>query len=144
MANTEFTETICGFGHPNVQATHHSTLEFTRDKELSLNGDCILVISADKGLKDFCADFKATLKKPSSRLTVIIEVDGIIDVIHAKGSTKLSLTDPTEMVLRKSDFSSKRTLGICADKAARDLSRVLVEKLKNSKQKARITLTVQV
>jgi len=48
------------------------------------------------------------------------------------------------MVLRKSDFPSDRTLGIHADKAAKDLSRDLVEKLKNPKQQAEITLIVQV
>jgi hypothetical protein len=48
------------------------------------------------------------------------------------------------MVIRKSDYASNRTLGIHADKAAKDLSRELAEKLMNPKQQAKITLTVQV
>jgi hypothetical protein len=48
------------------------------------------------------------------------------------------------MVLRKGDFPSDRTLGLHSDKAAKDLSRELVEKLKNPAEQAKITLTVQV
>jgi hypothetical protein len=46
------------------------------------------------------------------------------------------------MVVRKSDYTSSRTLAVHADKAAKDISRELVEKLKNPAQKAKITLTV--
>jgi hypothetical protein len=45
-------------------------------------------------------------------------------------------------VIRKSDYISNRTLAIRSDKAAQDLSRDLVQKLKNPKQKAKITLVV--
>ena len=46
------------------------------------------------------------------------------------------------MVIRKSDYVCERTLAVGADKAANDLSRALVEKLKNPKQEVRISLTV--
>jgi uncharacterized protein len=139
-----FTEVIFGFGHENVQATHHATLEFTKDAHLSRNGDCILVVAADKGLSNLSSEFKAALKHPHAQLTVKIEAGGISEEIHAYGSHQLSLNHPQEMVIRKSEYPSDRTLGICADKAAKDLSRELVEKLKNPKQQAKITLTVQV
>jgi hypothetical protein len=138
------TEVIFGFGHENVQATHHSTVEFTKDTHLSRNGDCILVVSADKGLADLSAEFKAVLKTPHAELTIKIEAGNISDEMHALGSSQLTLTHPQEMVIRKSDYASNRTLGIHADKAAKDLSRELAEKLKNPKQQAKITLTVQV
>jgi hypothetical protein len=136
-------ELIFGYGHENIQASHHSTVEFTKDKHLSKNGDCILVVAVDKGLSDLSCEFKEALRKPNAKLTVKIEADNVSDEVHAKGSHQLTLTNPLEMVLRKSDFASDRTLGIHADKAAKDLSRELVEKLKNSNQQARITLTVQ-
>jgi len=44
--------------------------------------------------------------------------------------------------LRKSSYIDSRTLGIQADKAARDLPRTLTEKLKNPEQKVIVTLTV--
>lgn len=101
-------------------------------------------MAADKGLRDLSADFKDALRKPRAKLTVLVEVGKIAEEIHAEGSPHLTLTHSTEMVLRKSDFSSDRTLGIYADKAAKNLSRDLVEKLKNREQCAKITLIVQV
>jgi len=138
----EVTDVIEGFGHENVQANHPSTLEFTKDKQLSKKGDCILIVSADKGLADLNPKLKEALRKPHAALIVKIEVGSLTEEIHAKGSLHLALNHPQEIVVRKSDYVSDRTLGIHADKAAKDLSRELVGKLKNPKQKARITLTV--
>jgi uncharacterized protein len=138
------TEIIFGFGHENVQATHHATVEFTKDVHLSMNGDCILVVGTDKGLADLSQEFKAALKQTHAQLTIRVEAGGVSEEIHAHGSQQLALTHPQEMVIRKSDYPSDRTLGIHADKAAKDLSRELVGKLKNPQQKAKITLTVRV
>jgi hypothetical protein len=144
LPTAELKEIIHGFGHKNVQSTHHTTLEFTKETNLSRNGDCVLVVSVDKGLIDLSAQFKTALKKVHAELMVKIEADGISEEIHAQGSPNLDLSHPSEMVLRKSEFVSNRTLGIKADKAAGDLSRELVEILKNPKQQAKITLTVHV
>ncbi len=110
---------------------------------MSKNGDCILVVSTDKSLDDLNGKFKEALQKPHARLTVKIEVDGLVEEIHAQGSPHLTLTDPREIVLRKSDYASSRTLGVHADKAAKDLGRELAERLKNPRQKVTITLSVQ-
>lgn len=142
MQETEVSEVIFGFGHANIRATHHATLEFTKDSHVSKNGDCILVVSADKGLPDLGSDFKEKLRKPNAKLTIKIEAEKVADQVQAKGSPQLTLTHPNEMVIRKSDFASDRTLAVHADKAAKDLSRMLVEKLKNPRQKVKITLTV--
>ena len=134
---------IEGFGHENIQATHPSTVEFTKDTHLSKNGDCILVVSANKGLADFQSKFKETLRKSNAQLTIRIEVGSIVEEIHAKGSPHLDLCHEKEMVVRKSEYVSERTLGVLADKASKELSRELVEALKNPKQRATITLTVE-
>jgi hypothetical protein len=144
MHGIKVKEVIQGFGHENVQATHHATIEFTKDNDLTLNGDCILVVCLDRSLADLSEEFKSALKRPKSKLTILIEADDVSDEIHALGSPLLIFTHHMEMVIRKSDFVSDRTLGIHADKAAKDLSRELVEKLKNPRQKAKITLTVKV
>ena len=144
MPAAQVTEVIFGFGHENVQASHHATVEFTKDVNLSMNGDCILVVGTDKGLADLSPEFKAALQEPHAQLIIIVEAGGVSEEIHAHGSHQLTLAHPQEMVIRKSDYPSDRTLGIHADKAAKDLSRELVEKLKNPKQKAKITLTVRV
>jgi hypothetical protein len=127
-----------------MQATHKTTLEFTKDGHLSKKGDCIVAVAADKALADLTAEFKENLRKPNAKLTITIEADGITGQVNAEGSPHLILTHPTDIVVRKSDYVSSRTLAVHADKAACDLSRDLVEKLKNPKQKVKITLAVRV
>jgi hypothetical protein len=139
----ETREHIVAFGHLNVQAVHPSTLMITKESDLSKQGDCIVAVAADKAVADLSVEFKESLRKQNAKLTILIEVDGLTEQITAYGSPKLILTNPTEMVIRKSDFISDRTLAIRADKAASDLSKELIEKMKNPKQKANITLIVQ-
>jgi hypothetical protein len=121
-------------------ATHKTTLEFTKDKHLSKKGDCIVAVAADKALADLNAEFKENLRKPHAKLTILIEAGGIIEQVNAYGSPRLILTHPTDIVIRKSDYVCNRTLAVHADKAAQDLSKALVEKLKNPQQKVKITL----
>ena len=99
-------------------------------------------MAADKAAADLNQTFKDTLRKPNAKLTIIINADGLTEQINASGSPKLILTHPTDIVIRKSDYISDRTLAINADKSANDLSRELVEKLKNPKQKIKISLII--
>jgi len=144
VRSSEKREAIVGYGHKNIQATHKTTLEFTKDMHLSKKGDCIVAVAADKALTDLSAEFKENLRKPHAKLTILIEADGIIDQVNAHGSPRLILSHPTDMVIRKSDYVCNRTLAVHADKAAQDLSKALVEKLKNPEQKVKITLIVRV
>jgi hypothetical protein len=136
-------EIIRAFGHENIQAIHPSTLMFTKDKHLSKNGDCIVAVAADKALADLSAEFKDKLRQPNAKLTILIEAGGLKQQITASGSPKLILTHPTDVVVRKSDYISDRTLAIHADKAANDLPRKFIEKLKDPKQQVKITLSVE-
>jgi len=77
-------------------------------------------------------------------MTMLIEAGGIVEAVNAFGSPRLILKHPTDIVVRKSSYVCNRTLAIKADKAACDLSRKLVERLKDPKQKVKITLTVEV
>ncbi|MEM3840784.1 MAG: DUF371 domain-containing protein [Candidatus Bathyarchaeia archaeon] len=140
----QITEYITAFGHRNIRATHRTTLEFTREKELSVRGDCIVAVSADKGFSDLKPEFREFLRKENARLTILIEADGAVDVVKARGSPKLILSHPTDMVVRKSGYICGRTLAINADKAACDLSRALVKRLQIPGQMVRVTLTVEV
>ena len=142
MPEANVSEFISGFGHENVRATHKTTLEITAEKNLSREGDCIITVGADRTFAGLSNEFKEKLRKPNARLTVLIEADGISDQVTAYGSPRLILSHPTDMVVRKSEFISDRTLAVRADKAANDLSRELVDKLKNPKQKVKITLIV--
>jgi hypothetical protein len=137
-------ETILAYGHKNIQATHKTTLEITKETELSKRGDCIIAVSADKAINDLSSEFKENLRTENAKITMLIEAGDIVEMVNAFGSVRLILTHPTDIVVRKSNYICSRTLAVQADKAACDLSRKLVKKLKNPKQKVKITLTVKV
>lgn len=138
------TETIFAYGHENIQATHRSTFEITKDVRLSNKGDCVVAVSADKSMADLSPEFKKNLRKENARVIILIETKEETEVVNAFGSQRLILTHPTDIVVRKSSYICSRTLVIQADKAACDLSRKLVKKLRNPKQRVKITLTVEV
>jgi hypothetical protein len=140
----EVTEIILGYGHENIQATHKTTFEITKEAQLSRRGDCIIAVSANKTMTDFSSEFKENLHKEKAKIMILIEAGDAAEVVNAFGSPRLILTHRTDMVVRKSNYICNRTLAIQADKAACDLSRKLAEKLRNPKQKVKITLTVRV
>ena len=144
MPNEEIEETIFARGHENVQATHATTFEITKEPRMSKKGDCIIAVLADKGIPDLSSEFKKTLRRNGAKLTITIETGDETETINALGDSELILNHPTDMVVRKSDYMCSRTLAIRADKAACDFSRRLVEKLKNPHQKVKISLTATV
>ena len=70
------------FGHENIQAIHPTTLMFTKEKHLSKTGDCIVAIAADKALSDLTQTFKDNLRKPNTKLSIIIKVGGLTEQIN--------------------------------------------------------------
>jgi len=135
-------ETIFARGHENVTSRNKTTLEITKENHLTKRGDCIVAIGANKGAIDLSPGFKKLAQKEKAKIVITIEAEGQVEVVTAYGSPQLSLTHPTDLVVRKSDYTCNRTLAVRADKAAKDLSRRLVEKLQNPRQKVKVTLTV--
>lgn len=138
----KITEIINAFGHENILSTHKTTFEITKETHLSKRGNCIIAVKATKAAVDLPREFKEAARKENAKITIMIEVDKMKEVIKAQGSPRLLFTHPTDLVIRKSDYVCGRTLAVKADKAACDLSRELVEELKNSSQRIRITLSV--
>ncbi len=136
-------EVIYARGHANVQATHKTTLQITKEPFLSQRGDCVIAVAATKSAPDLSPEFKETARREKARITTIVEADNLKEVVTAQGSPKLTFTHPNDLVVRKSRYVCGRTLAISANKTAHDLSRKLVEKLKNPVQKIRVTLTVE-
>ena len=143
MPSVQLKEIIHAKGHGNILAVHPTTLEFTKAESLSRRGDCIIAVSADKAMPDLSAGFKERLCRETSALTILIAAGGKADTVNASGSPHLILAHPDEIVIRKSSYICSRTLAVKADKAAADLSKDLVQKLKNSDQEVIITLTVK-
>lgn len=137
------TEVIIACGHENVQSTHKTTFEITKETSLTKRGDCVIAVGATKGAADLNPRFKEAAKKKSTRITITIEAGEVKEVVRARGTPRLSFTHPTDLVVRKSGYVCGRTVAVRADKAASNLSRELVEKMRDPLQEIKITLTVE-
>ncbi len=119
-------------GHENIKATHKTTLEITREDYLTPRGDCIIGVSANKGLKDLRPEVKQALKSPNSKaFLLIVDEIGNYDIISGVGDPRLELSDPTRIIVRRSNYIASNTLFINADKAAKDLNANVIRSLKN-------------
>jgi len=123
-------------GHENIKAEHKTTLEVTKDNYLTPRGDCIIGISSNKGARDLNENLKRIITRDDSYVYIIIYLSkDLYEIIKGRGSSKLTLTNENKIIVRKSNFISDATISINSDKAARDLRRDLIEKLKNNKSK---------
>ena len=118
------------YGHENVKASHPTTLEFTRDSHLTPKGDCIIGINADFDLNTF--------KKLKGRIIIRIKTDKTEDSLEA--DINPDFCDDNEIVIRTTDFTSKRTLAINATKSAKELNRELIQRLKDPKQRLEVEI----
>ncbi|MBW2984188.1 DUF371 domain-containing protein [Candidatus Woesearchaeota archaeon] len=122
------------YGRKNITAKHKTTLEFTKDKEVTKKGDCIVGAKADFDLKSI----KKFIKN-KKKIRIKIKAGDFCEEIRCEVNPNFG--DSKEIVIRKSDFISKRTLGINANKAAADLNKKIIELLKNPNQKLLISLS---
>lgn len=118
-------------GHENVLSLHKSTFEITKDKDLSLSGDCIIGLDIDKSMEDFPKRFKEKLANDDTKVIVELRTPNASDTIEGYGHHDLALSHPTDIVCRKSTFVCSRTLMIKSNKAAIDLNRDLIKDLAN-------------
>ncbi len=139
---TNLLEEIVFRGHPLVRALHPSTMELTKERELTQRGDCVIGVSADKAACDLSSAVKEALRTAGASVTFTIRVGGGERfVFTARGSRGLLLDDRRDVVIRRSQFISPRTLAIHAEAAARDIPRALVDRLREGE---RGLLTLQV
>ena len=120
-------------GHRNVTSHHKSTFEITKDEEIGPTADCIVGVDMDKTMLDFPQEFKDRIANPDTKIIVELKTENGHDEITGFGHEDLTLTHPTDIVIRKSDYVCSRTLMIGADKAAKDLDGDLIDDLKNEK-----------
>jgi hypothetical protein len=113
-------ESFTARGHPNVQACHKTTLEFTRDSRLTARGDCIAGVASTLAPAGFKAETKAAIRTGCDFILQVC-VGDMVEEIAGKGHPDLSLDDEHEMVFRKSAFVSGRTVLVSCDKASADL-----------------------
>ena len=121
-------------GHKNVSSMHKSTFEITKDLEIGPTADCIIGVAMDNSMNDFPDEFKSKIANKNTKITVILETEHGHDEIIGFGHVDLTLTHPTDIVCRTSEYVCPRTLMINANKAAKDLDLNLIEDLKNEKE----------
>jgi hypothetical protein len=120
-------------GHINLLGTHKTTLEFTKENHLTKQGDCIIGVSADfdaSALQRFVLD---SPKKVFCRLEAGGHTDSFSFILNR------DFCHPEEIVIRKTDFLSDRTLGIFSRKAAIDIDRNLISSLSDPTTKCTVT-----
>lgn len=131
MVGSMLRESLTFKGHNLVKATHRTTLEVTKESRLTEKGDCIIGVKASKSGVDFDPSFKKMLSSDETAVKIIIKVGGERFIVKARGHHALTLTHPTDLVVRRSSFVCSRTLAIQADAAAVDITRSIVSKLRD-------------
>ena len=139
-----FEETITAHGHPNLLATHRSTLELTKDSTLTREGDCIIAVGANKGARDLSSKLKRLLIMENPSVSLTLEANGLRDVVSGRGHPELNFQNSECMVFRKSNYVCGRTVMIQADKAAADINRDLVRLLRQEATVVKVTIEVSV
>ena len=138
-ANQEYTsmeahETIRCRGHTLVRGTHKTTFEITAEDHLTVTGDCIIAVAADKGCTGLSEEFKKALAHDDAVLATTLSCGGVEVVIQSRGSSKMTLDHPTDMVWRRSGFVCGRTIGIFADHVAATMPEDLIRSLAEGKE----------
>ncbi len=130
-------------GHPNVQSLHSRTIEITKDKDLTLNGDCIIGINANKACKDLDAGIKKRIKKKDSLIEIGLIVEPYSFTVKGFGDDKLLLTNEDDIVLRKSKFICDRTLSINCNFSSLEIPREIINSLKDPSKTGMMQIKVE-
>ena len=130
-------------GHENIRSTHKKTIEITKESELTPRGDCIIGVNASCGCFDLPQSLKDKLKDPKSIVQFSIKVAKHEFVVKGRGHKDLTFTHREDIVIRKSNFTSPRTLTVKCDKASDLLPREMVTILQDPKAKGTFTIIVE-
>jgi uncharacterized protein len=129
-------------GHAMVRGSHPTTIEVTTEDYLTEEGNCIIGVSASSGCLGLDERLKRALRGEGAKVTIRIVVGELSFELSARGDPRLKLSHPHDIVIRKSDFVSDRTLAIGSDAAARDIPREMVRLLKDQGTRGRLEIEV--
>jgi hypothetical protein len=121
------------YGHANIEGTHKTTFELTQHTAVTPKGDCIIGTRAG-----FDPAALAALAQVSKKLKMTLKARNYTEVIV--GDSNPQFAPGAEVVVRKTDFVSSRTLMLNADKAAADFARPFVALLKNPEEHLDVTV----
>lgn len=124
-------------GHPNVRALNNKTLEFTKETNLTEEGDCILGLRASKGCADLSPQLKDAIHQ-GRKIRVELWANEIRDFFIGWGDPELTLTNINSVVFRMSDFKCDRTILIKCNKAAFHIEQKIARFMQKAENKLRI------
>ncbi len=132
MRSGKVFEEIVARGHENISALHRTTLEITKEKEMTPRGDCIIGVDAERSVRDLNQEIKERIwSEAKLEMDLVLPDYNMRISFSARGSRMLPLTHETDVVVRKSRFTCSRTLCIESDISAGDLDREFVELLRD-------------
>jgi hypothetical protein len=131
------------YGHPNVRSLHPKSIEITKDGYLTPRGDCIIGIKADKGCANLAGSIRRGLKSASAIVKIEIIAGNESLVIKGIGDDRLTMLNPHDIVIRRTNFVCPRTMSILCDKASSDIPRELVRLLQDQDQKGIFRITLE-
>ena len=123
--------TVVCCGHPKVRGTHPTTFEVTTEGHLTVAGDCIIGVSADRGAAGLPAEFRILLCHDDAVLLTRLSAGDLQVEVHSRGSASFTLDHPAAMVWRRSRYVDGRTVGILSDRTAAMLPRELIAVLRS-------------
>ena len=129
-------------GHPMVRSTHPTTIEVTTEDHLTPRGDCIVGVGASSGCAQLGLELKEGLRREGSRVTITLFVGPYNFEVKAEGDPRLELSHPRDIVIRRSNYASDRTVAVRANAAARDIPREIVRQLREPKTVGRLEIEV--
>ncbi|MER3407497.1 MAG: DUF371 domain-containing protein [Nitrososphaera sp.] len=134
---------IAFYGHPNVQSLHARTVEITKEEHLTLRGDCIIGVRADKSCADIAEPLRRRLMMEGSAVKIEIIVGSQVYTISGAGDPRLTMQNRHDIVIRKSNFVCPRTLSVRCDRASSDIPRSMIELLRDPKTKGLFRITAE-
>ena len=131
------------YGHPNVRSLHSKSIEITKHDYLTPKGDCIIGIKANKA----CTDLEESIRRGLKSSSAIVKIEVIVDdesfIIKGRGDERLTMLNPHDIVIRRTNFVCPRTMSVLCDKASSDMPRELVRLLQHQEQKGLFRITIE-
>lgn len=131
------------YGHPNVRCLHPKSIEITKESYLTPRGDCIIGINANKGCADLNESIRRGLKSSSATVKIEVIIGNESFIVKGRGDDRLTMLNPHDIVIRRTNFVCPRTLCISCDKASSDLPRELVRSLQHREQNGIFQITLE-
>ena len=129
-------------GHKNIRSLHPKTIEITTEPNLTLNGDCIIGVDASCGCNEIPEQMKNLMRNSKSEILFTISVKDFSFKIKGCGNENLILTNPHDVVIRKSSFTCPRTLAINCDLASDSIPRQMIKSLQNPDSKGVFSIDI--